>query len=78
MLGLIVACFSYGLDTKPEIVQQMRSAVPGLSKKFARPLVDLLTVSDPQQHLLQRRFNGTYTTINTECRMTQSSQAGVQ
>ena len=78
MLGLIVACVGYGMDTKPEIVQQMRSAVPGLSKKFARQLVDLLTGSDPQQHLLQKRFNGTYVTIGAEDRMVQPSQAGVQ
>lgn len=78
VLGVIHACIWTGLITKPEIVERMRFAVPGLSKKCGKQLLDLLTGSDPQKHLLKKHLNGTYSMINAEGHMAQSSQASVQ
>ena len=78
LLGAITVCVRSGIDTKPKLVEEMRIAVPGLSKKFGKQLLDLLTGSDPQTHLLSKDPNGTYSIIVSKHQMDQSSPAGVQ
>ena len=78
MLGMIITCIGLGINTKPKLVKEMRFAVPGISKKFWKQLLDLLTGSDPQKQLLKKHPNGTYSIINAEPRGDQSSPAGVQ
>ena len=78
VLGVITACVSVGVNTKPELVEKMRMAVPRLSKKCAKQLLNLVTGSDPETHLLSKHSDGTYSFIEAQRLVGQPSTAGVQ
>ena len=78
VLGVITACVSVGVNTKPELAEQMRMAVPGLGKKCAKQLLNLVTGSDPETHLLSKHSDGTYSMIEAQRLLGQPSTAGVQ
>ena len=77
-LGVITACVSVRVNTKSELVEQMRIAVPGLSKNCAKQLLNLVTGSDPETHLLSKHSDGTYSIIEAQRLVGQPSTAGVQ
>ena len=78
VLGVITACVSVRVNTKSELVEQMRIAVPGLSKNCAKQLLNLVTGSDPETHLLSKHSDGTYSIIEAQRLVGQPSTAGVQ
>ena len=61
VLGFLTASVSVKVNTRSELVRQMRMAFPGLSKKCAKLLLNMVTGSDPEAHLLELQPDGTYT-----------------
>ena len=61
LLGVVVASVCLGGPTKKsELIAQMQIGPPALSTDFCSQLIDLVTGSDPDLHLLKLCPNGHY------------------
>ncbi|WP_411290678.1 hypothetical protein [Sphingorhabdus sp.] len=50
--------------TKPQIIEKMQSCAPQLDDKFCCQLIEILTGTNPDTHMLKVRPDGTYTMID--------------
>lgn len=60
LLGVVVTSIAMEYTTKSQLIEQMQIGSPGLSNDFCSQLVDLVTGTDPDLHLLKLCPNGHY------------------
>jgi hypothetical protein len=63
LLGVIVTSVTMDCTTKSQLIEKMQIGSPGLSNDFCSQLIDLVTGTDPDIHLLKLCPNGHYDTL---------------
>lgn len=64
LIGVIGAYTAVGYNTKSKMIDNMQACAPQLDRNFCGQLIDLITGTDPDTHMLRLYPDGTYDTID--------------